>query len=127
MNIVEFAKLKKMVGGNGGEGGATVELDTTLTKPGKAAEAKAVGEAINRLANETTLSSDKTINLTPVEKGKLISVAIAPDKNNALTAVEGGLFVPAQTAGDGIEIIDNKISIKLADKTHGLVAVNGAL
>ena len=43
------------------------------------------------------------------------------------------LYVPVKglvdtyTAGDGIEIVDNKISVKLADVTHGLVAVNGAL
>ena len=36
-------------------------------------------------------------------------------------------LVDVPVAGIGIEIIDNKISVKLAPDTHGLVAVNGAL
>ena len=70
---------------------------------------------------------DGTMVITDIEDGKAIGVAIAPTSNNALVAVEGGLFVPTHAAGCGIEIIDNKISVKLADTTHGLVAVNGAL
>lgn len=165
---------------------------------------------------------DGTIKIADTEDGgKSIGVAIAPVENNALVAVEGGLFVPnvvvpeysiekqetaetgyyatyrlKKTAGDevsyvgdviniakdmvlqsatletveetdvpyigavvgdpyikmvfndentsnlyipvkglvdkfeagsGIEIIDNVISVKLAENTHGLVAVNGAL
>lgn len=59
--------------------------------------------------------------------GKAIGVAVAPVANNALVAVEGGLFVPTYTEGDGIQIDSNQISVKLASVTHGLVAVNGAL
>ena len=71
---------------------------------------------------------DGTITIANADNGdKTIGVAIAPVSNNALVAVEGGLFVPTYTAGDGIEIVDNKVSVKLADITHGLVAVNGAL
>lgn len=70
---------------------------------------------------------DGTMIVTDVEGGKAIGVAIAQTSNNALVAVNGGLFVPTYTAGDGIDIVDNKISVKLADTTHGLVAVNGAL
>lgn len=65
-----------------------------------------------------------TIGLTPVDGtiviadsnngDKTIGVAIAPIANNALTAVDGGLFVPAA-------------SVKLADNTHGLVMVDGTL
>lgn len=77
------------------------------------------------------------INLTPVDGtivinstdngDKTIGVAIAPVVNNALVAVDGGLFVPTHTAGNGVEIVDNKVSVKLADTTHGLMAVDGAL
>ena len=48
-------------------------------------------------------------------------------------AEASNLYVPVKelvdtyTAGSGIEIIDNKISVKLASNTHGLVAVNGEL
>ena len=65
-----------------------------------------------------------TMNLTPVDGtivitnnpdgGKSIGVAIAPVAGNMLVAVDGGLFVP-------------DMSIKLADNTHGLVAVDGKL
>lgn len=44
-------------GGGGGGGGSTVELDTTLTQSGKAADAKAVGDA---LANVTVSGSGWT-------------------------------------------------------------------
>ena len=36
-------------------------------------------------------------------------------------------LVDSYSAGDGIEIIDNKISVKIAAESHGLVAVDGAL
>jgi hypothetical protein len=58
---------------------------------------------------------DGTIVIADDENGdKTISVAIAPIDGNALVAVEGGLFVPAA-------------SVKIADNSHGLVAVDGAL
>lgn len=71
---------------------------------------------------------DGTIIINNADNGdKMIGVAIAPVLNNALTAVEGGLFVPTPTAGNGVEIVDNKIEVKLVENTHGLVAVDGAL
>ena len=45
--------------------------------------------------------------------------------SNLYIPVKG--LVDTYTAGDGIEIVANKISVKLADTTHGLVAVDGAL
>lgn len=47
------------------------------------------------------------------------------DSSNLYIPVKG--LIDTYTAGDGIEIVDNKISVKLADNTHGLVAVDGAL
>ena len=47
------------------------------------------------------------------------------DASNLYIPVKG--LVDTYVAGDGIEIVDNKISVKLADTTHGLVAVDGAL
>lgn len=90
-------------------------------------------EGLEEKGTSTLTPVDGTIVFTDKpDGGKLIGVAIAPVAGNALVAVEGGLFVPAvkapeYTEGDGIEITENKISIKLADTTHGLVAVNGAL
>lgn len=45
--------------------------------------------------------------------------------SNLYIPVKG--LVDSYVAGEGIEIVDNKISVKLAEVTHGLVAVNGAL
>lgn len=47
------------------------------------------------------------------------------DTSNLYIPVKG--LVDVYTAGSGIEIVDNKISVKLASDTHGLVAVDGAL
>ncbi len=46
MNITELAMLKKMGGNTGGGGGSSISLDTTLTKAGYAADAKAVGDRL---------------------------------------------------------------------------------
>ena len=70
---------------------------------------------------------DGTIVIVNNGKDATIGVAISKSPNNALVAVEGGLFVPSHIAGDGIEIVENKISVKLADTAHGLVAVDGTL
>lgn len=71
MNIVELAKLKKMIGG--GEGGGL----------------------------EGLVPVDGTISImnTP-EGGKSIAVAISPNAGNQLIAVENGLFVPATIVPD---------------------------
>ena len=47
------------------------------------------------------------------------------EASNIYLPVKG--LVDTYTAGSGIEIINNQISVKLADTTHGLVAVDGAL
>ena len=58
---------------------------------------------------------DGTIVMDDAENGdKTIGVAIASVEGNALVAVDGGLFVPT-------------MSIKVADNSHGLVAVDGVL
>jgi hypothetical protein len=93
--------------------------------------------AVEKRLKELIDNIKPAINLTPVDGtivianteggDKSIGVAIAPIEGNALVAVEGGLFVPTHTAGNGIEIVDNRVSVKLADMAHGLVAVDGAL
>lgn len=91
------------------------------------------GKTLVDLIGESTAISglvpvDGTIVIKDVEDGgKAIGVAISEKEGNALVAVEGGLFVPTLSAGNGIEIIDNQVSVKFADTTHGLVAVDGAL
>lgn len=87
---------------------------------------------VDMIANTTSASNlspvDGTIIIsTRDDQTQLIGVAIAPSENNSLVAVDGGLFVPEYMAGTGIDIVDHTISVKLADTTHGLVAINGAL
>jgi hypothetical protein len=89
-------------------------------------------DGLTAVTNSTITPVDGTITITNKSDGsKAIGVAIAPRADNALVAVDGGLFVPSSfpeyKAGTGIEVTDNSISVKLADNTHGLVAVNGAL
>lgn len=94
--------------------------------------ALATGEDVNpyfsmwtKLGTLDDLATVKpTIELTPIDGtmviantesgGKSIGVAIAPIAGNILTAVDGGLFVPAA-------------SVKLADNAHGLAIVDGTL
>lgn len=108
------------------------EMYTTVTTVGAVRDIEAkIYERIKEVA------SGGLSNLTPVDGtisildnadgGKSIGVVVAQRTDNMLVAVDGGLFVPTYNAGDAVEIVDNKISIKLADATHGLVAVNGAL
>ena len=94
----------------------------------KLAELTSRVDNLTAVPNSTITPVDGTIVLTEKADGsKAIGVAIAPRSDNALVAVAGGLFVPTYKAGAGIEIKDKNISVKLADNTHGLVAVNGAL
>ena len=46
---------------SGGGGGASVELDTTLTQSGKAADAKAVGDALAKINNTKTEEVTETV------------------------------------------------------------------
>ena len=105
------------------------------------ADASELAKKVKELTKQVEgLGAGSLGSLTPVDGtlvisdgtngNKTIKVAVAPVDGNALVAVEGGLFVPAvpqYTAGNGISLIDNTISVKLADTTHGLVAVDGAL
>ena len=92
-----------------------------------------VGDAIN-IAKDLVLQSASLEVVTedgvPYAGAKVGDPYIKMVFNNAEAS---NLYIPVKglvdtyTAGSGIEIIDNKISVKLADATHGLAAVNGAL
>ena len=92
-----------------------------------------MGEAIN-IAKDLVLQSASLEAVTednvPYEGAKtgdpyLKLVFNDVSASNLYIPVKG--LVDVYTAGNGIEIIDNKISVKLAADTHGLVAVDGAL
>lgn len=81
-----------------------------------AAVEKSLKELIAGINSVTNLVPvDGTLVIEDADNGdKTIGVAIAPIANNALTAVEGGLFVPT-------------MSVQLTDNAHGLSVVDGAL
>lgn len=62
MNITELAMLKKITG----KGGASIELDTTLTQAGKAADAKAVGDILENIIEGVI---GKPVSVTVVDGG----------------------------------------------------------
>ena len=96
-------------------------------------EVSYVGDSIN-IAKDLVLQSATLETVTedgvPYDDAKVGDPYIKMVFNNADAS---NLYVPVKslvdsyTAGDGIEIINNSISVKLAETTHGLVAVDGAL
>ena len=94
------------------------EMYTTVTTVGAVRDIEAqIYERIDSIDSGVgnLVPVDGTISITSTEDGnKSISVTIAPIEGNILTAVEGGLFVPST-------------SVKIAEESHGLVAVDGRL
>ena len=96
-------------------------------------EVSYVGDVIN-IAKDMMLQSATLETVT--EPGVPYSGAEVDDPYIKMTfndAKTSNIYIPVKglvdtyTAGTGIEIVDSKIGIKLADNAHGLVAVNGAL
>lgn len=96
-------------------------------------EVSYVGDAIN-IAKDLMLQSATLETVTEVDVPYVGAVIGDPyikmifnnaDASNLYIPVKG--LVDTYIAGNGIEIVDNKISVKLADIAHGLVAVDGAL
>jgi hypothetical protein len=101
---------------------------------------KTVGNEISYVGDTINIAKDFVLQSATLETATEDGVPYAEAKvgdpyikmvfNNAEAS---NLYIPVKglvdtyTAGDGIEIVDNKISVKLASNTHGLVAVDGAL
>lgn len=101
---------------------------------------KTVGEEVTYVGDTINIAKDLVLQSatleTVTEDGVPYSDAKVGDPYIKMAfndEVASNLYIPVKglvdtyTAGDGIEIIDNKISVKLADTSHGLVAVDGAL
>ena len=96
-------------------------------------ESSYIGDAIN-ITKDLVLQSATleivTENGAPYDGAEIGDPYIKMVFNNAEAS---NLYIPVKglvdtyTAGVGIEIVENKISVKLAENTHGLVAVDGAL
>ena len=101
---------------------------------------KIIGEEVSYVGDVINIAKDMMLQSATLETVTEVDIPYAgasvgepyikmvfndADASNLYIPVKG--LVDTYTAGDGIEIIDNKIGIKLADITHGLVAVDGAL
>lgn len=109
------------------------EMYTTVTTVGAVRDIEAkIYERIAEIA-----AGGATTTLTPVDgsiiiKDNTIDIGISTEPGNALTKKEDGLYVGTSTSGNyaaglGLTLVDGTFSVKLADKTNGLVAVDGAL
>ena len=109
------------------------EMYTTVTTVGAVRDIEA--KIYKRI--EEVASGGATANLTPVDgsliiKDNTIDIGISAESGNVLTKKADGLYVGASTsgayaAGPGLTLADGTFSVNLADNTHGLVAVDGAL
>lgn len=96
-------------------------------------EVSYVGDTIN-IAKDMVLQSAALETVTEVDVPYAGAVVGDPYIKMAFNDANAtALYIPVKglvdtySAGDGIEIVDNKISVKLGTDTHGLVAVDGAL
>ena len=124
--IPEYAIEKQEIASEGFA--ATYKLKKTLGE-----EVSYVGDEIN-IAKDLVLKSATMQTVTeenvPYEGAVIGDPYIDMEFNDE---AKTHLYIPMKglvdsySAGDGIEIIDNKISVKIAAESHGLVAVDGAL
>ena len=117
---------------------ATVNPILAIGEPGFVYDSNQlkIGDGVSAW-NELPYISGSTVNLTPVDgslviKDNTIDIAISAEPGNALTKKADGLYVGTSTSGNyaaglGLQMVDGTFSVKLAEKTHGLVAVDGAL
>ena len=91
----------KAISATGG-GGATVELDTTLSEAGKAADAKAVGDAISSLSEDKVSNTDITLGVNEADGLVYIFISGKP--------VGNGLSISGVTMDD-ITVVDGTMTI----------------
>ena len=92
-----------------------------------------VGDTIN-IAKDMVLQSATLETVTEADVPYAGAVVGDPYIDMAFNdGVQSHIYIPVKglvdtyTAGEGIKIVDGKISVKIADNSHGLVAVDGAL
>ena len=101
---------------------------------------KTVGEEVTYVGDVINIPKDMVLKSatleTVAEAGKPYADAVVGDPYIHMVfndATASDIFVPVNglvdtyTAGSGIEIIDNVVSVKIAAESHGLVAVEGGL
>ena len=115
-------------------------VDGTIIITDSADNGKSIGVAIAQVEDNTLTAVDgglfvpalKPIDGSLIIKDNTIDIGISAEPGNALTKKADGLYVGTSTSGNyaaglGLTLVDGTFSVKLADNTHGLVAVDGAL
>ena len=101
---------------------------------------KTVGEEVSYVGDAINIAKDMMLKSATLEIVASENVpydgAVVGDPYIKMTfndANTSNIYIPVKglvdtyTAGAGIEIVDNKIGVKLAENAHGLMAVNGTL
>lgn len=101
---------------------------------------KIVGEEVSYVGDVINIAKDMMLQSATLETATEADVpyagAVIGDPYIKMVfndAGESNIYIPVKglvdtyTAGVGIEIVDSKIGVKIADNAHGLVAVDGAL
>lgn len=101
---------------------------------------RTVGDEVSYVGDSINIAKDLVLKAATLEVVTEADVpyvgAVVGDPYISMVFNDSGasnLYIPVKglvdsyTAGSGIEIIDNKISVKIAENSHGLVAVDGAL
>ena len=125
---------------SGGALSGLVPVDGTLVIADTTNGGKSIGVAISPIGGNALVAVEgglfvptyKPVDGSLIIKDNTIDIGISAEPGNALVKKEDGLYVDTSTSGNyaaglGLQLVDSTFSIKLADKTHGLVAVDGAL
>ena len=115
-------------------------VDGTIIITDNADKGKSIGVAIAPVEGNALVAVEGGLfvpTLKPIDgaliiKDNTIDIGISAEPGNALTKKEDGLYVGTTTSGNyaaglGLQLVDGTFSVKLADTTHGLIAVDGAL
>lgn len=133
-----YQRIEEVASGGGLRG--LTPVDGTIIITDNADNSKSIGVAISPVEGNALVAVEgglfvpayKPVDGSLIIKDNTIDIAISAEPGNALTKKEDGLYVGTSTSGNyaaglGLTLVDGTFSVKLADKTHGLVAVDGAL
>ena len=109
------------------------EIYNTVTTVGAVRDIeKKIYERIDEVASSGGTSSLIPVDGSIIIKDNTIDIGISAEPGNALTKKSDGLYVGTSisgnyAAGPGLQLVDGTFSVKLANTTHGLAVVDGAL
>ena len=133
-----YQRIEEVTSGGGLSG--LVPVDGTIIIIDNADNSKSIGVAISPVEDNALIAVEgglfvptyKPVDGSLIIKGNTIDIGISAEPGNALVKKVDGLYVSTSTSGNyaaglGLTLVDGTFSVKLAEETHGLVAVDGAL